>query len=124
MRIGILGDIHANKEALTTTLEAMREEDVDHWVQVGDIVGYGAEPKECLAIMRELGCTVCIGNHDAAVVGLLSTDYFNPYARQAGEWTRSQLSRDELDYLRQLPLVVVREDYTVVHGSLHMPERS
>ncbi|MHC4514019.1 MAG: metallophosphoesterase family protein [Planctomycetota bacterium] len=123
MRIGILGDIHSNKEALTATIEAMRQETVDHWVQVGDIVGYGAEPQECLAIVRELGCTVCIGNHDAAVVGLLSTDYFNPYARQAVEWTRSQLTTAELDYLRQLPLVVVREKYTVVHGSLHMPEQ-
>ncbi len=123
MRIGILGDIHSNKEALIATIEAMRDERVDHWVQVGDIVGYGAEPRDCLAIVRELGCTVCIGNHDAAVVGLLSTDYFNPYARQAVEWTRSKLSPDELDYLRQLPLVVVKEDYTVVHGSLHMPEQ-
>lgn len=123
MRIGILGDIHANKEALTASIEAMQEEGVDQWVQVGDIVGYGADPKECLAIVKELGCTVCIGNHDAAVVGLLSTDYFNPYARQAVEWTRSQLSIDELDYLRQLPLVVVAQDYTVVHGSLHMPEQ-
>ncbi|MHC5069804.1 MAG: metallophosphoesterase family protein [Planctomycetota bacterium] len=123
MRIGILGDIHSNKEALTATIEAMRQETVDHWVQVGDIVGYGAEPQECLAIVRELGCTVCIGNHDAAVVGLLSTDYFNPYARQAVEWTRSQLTTAELDYLRQLPLVVVREKYTVVPGSLHMPEQ-
>ena len=47
----------------------------------------------------------------------------NPYARQAVEWTRAQLSTDELDYLRQLPLVVVREDYTLVHGSLQMPEQ-
>ena len=123
MRIGILGDIHSNTEALTAAIEALRQQRIDHWVQVGDIVGYGAEPRECLAMVRELDCTVCIGNHDAAVVGLLSTDYFNPYARQAVEWTRAQLTTEELDYLRQLPLVVVRDHYTVVHGSLHMPEQ-
>jgi diadenosine tetraphosphatase ApaH/serine/threonine PP2A family protein phosphatase len=66
---------------------------------------------------------VCIGNHDAAVVGLLSPEYFNPYARQAVEWTRSHLDTDELDFLRQLPLVVEREHFTVVHGSLHEPEQ-
>ena len=123
MRIGILGDIHGNQEALTSTIEAMRGESVDLWVQVGDIVGYGAEPRECLAIVKELGCTVCIGNHDAAVVGQLPTDYFNPYARQAVEWTRDQLNSDELQYLRDLPLVVEHEHFTLVHGSLHLPNQ-
>ncbi len=123
MRIGILGDIHGNQEALTSTIEAMQDLAVDHWVQVGDIVGYGAEPRECIAIVRELGCTVCIGNHDAAVVGQLPTDYFNPYARQAVEWTRSKLTAEELRYLGDLPLVVENKHYTLVHGSLHMPDQ-
>ena len=123
MRIGILGDIHGNQEALTSTIEALQGESIDHWVQVGDIVGYGAEPRECLAMVQELGCTVCIGNHDAAVVGQLPTDYFNPYARQAVEWTRSQLTAEELKYLGDLPLVVENEHYTLVHGSLHMPSQ-
>ncbi len=122
MRIGILGDIHSNLEALQSTISAMQSEAVDHWVQVGDIVGYGAQPSECIRLVRELKCTVCLGNHDAAVVGLLSTDYFNPYARQAVEWTRGQIDGDDVDFLRQLPLVVEREHHTVVHGSLHVPE--
>ncbi len=123
MRIGILGDVHSNMEALTAVVEVMRQDDIDHWVQVGDIVGYGAEPSACLAVIRELGCIICRGNHDAAVVGLLAADYFNPYARQAVEWTRSQLSSSELDFLRRLPLVVEKKEYTVVHGSLHQPEQ-
>jgi len=122
MRIGILGDIHSNLEALEAVVERVRGIGVDHWVQVGDIVGYGAQPRECIRLVRELNCTICLGNHDAAVVGLLSTEYFNPYACQAVEWTRSRLHTEELDFLRQLPLVVVREHYTVVHGTLHMPD--
>ncbi|MEZ5966560.1 MAG: metallophosphoesterase family protein [Planctomycetota bacterium] len=125
MRIGILGDIHSNLEALTAAVRAMRAEGVDHWVQVGDIVGYGPDPCACLDIVRELEATVCMGNHDAAVVGLLETDYFNAYARMAIEWTRTQLRLRDLAYLRNLPVSVVRSDlgYTVVHGSLYLPEQ-
>jgi len=122
MRIGILGDIHSNFEALTAVVRAMQDDAIDHWVQVGDIVGYGPDPRACLDLVRELGCTVCMGNHDAAVVGLLDTDYFNAYARVAIEWTQSQLRTQDTDYLRGLPLVVKHHIYTLVHGTLHMPE--
>jgi predicted phosphodiesterase len=122
MRIGVLGDIHSNLEALATVVEAMQSEQVEHWVQVGDIVGYGPDPQQCLDLVRELNCTVCMGNHDAAVVGILATDYFNAYARLAIEWTRGQLRPKDLSYLRQLPLVVEHRHYTVVHGTLDQPE--
>lgn len=122
MRIGILGDIHSNLEALTTVVQAMRDDGVDHWVQVGDIVGYGPDPRPCIELVRGLNCTVCMGNHDAAVVGRLNTDYFNAYARAAIDWTRNELEPQDLDYLRGLPLVVEHHAYTVVHGTLHMPE--
>ena len=123
MRIGILGDIHSNLDALQAVVAELQKANIDQWVQVGDIVGYGAEPHECIRLVQELKCTVCIGNHDAAVVGRLPTEYFNPYARQAVEWTASQLSFDELDFLRQLPLVIEREHYTVVHGTMHLPDQ-
>jgi len=122
MRIGILGDIHSNLEALTATVAALREERIDHWVQVGDIVGYGADPRACLDLVRELNCSVCMGNHDAAVVRMLDTDYFNTYARAAIDWTREQLRPSDLDYLEALPLVVEHHTFTVVHGTLHMPQ--
>jgi len=122
MRIGILGDIHSNLEALTTVIAAMKRENVEHWVQVGDIVGYGPDPSACMDLVRELGCTVCLGNHDAAVVGLLDQDYFNTYARAAVEWTRGRLRKRDFEYLQGLPLVVEHRFYTLVHGSLHMPE--
>ncbi|MFO1076535.1 MAG: metallophosphoesterase family protein [Planctomycetota bacterium] len=123
MRIGILGDIHANVEALTAVVDALRNDGVDIFVQVGDIVGYGPEPSQCIEIVRELGCSVCLGNHDAAVLDLLDTSYFNQYARAAILWTKAQLREDDLAFLRSLPLVVRQPPFTVVHGTLHMPEQ-
>ncbi len=122
MRIGILGDVHSNLEALTSVVDALRKERIDHWLQVGDIVGYGPDPKACIDLIDELGCTVCLGNHDAAVVGLLDHDYFNVHARSAVEWTRTQLRERDFEFLRKLPLVVEHPEYTLVHGTLHMPE--
>lgn len=122
MRIAVLGDIHGNLEALTAVVDAARKDGVDEWVQVGDIVGYGPEPSACIDVVRDLGCTVCLGNHDAAVLGMLDVAYFNSYARAAIEWTRARLRPTDFDYLRSLQLVVERRDYTVVHGTLHMPD--
>ncbi len=122
MRIGILGDIHGNLEALNAVVEAAANERIDEWVQVGDIVGYGPEPSACIDIVRRLNCIVCLGNHDAAVLGMLDTAYFNSYARSAIEWTRTRLRATDYDFLRSLQLVVQKRDYTVVHGTLHMPD--
>lgn len=122
MRIAILGDVHGNLEALSAVVDAARNEGVDEWVQVGDLVGYGPEPSECIDVVRDLGCVVCMGNHDAAVLGMLDTAYFNSYARAAIEWTRLRMRARDLDYLRSLQLVVQKKEYTVVHGTLHMPD--
>ena len=71
MRIGILGDVHSNLEALEAVVAAMKQDGVDEWLQVGDVVGYGPNPQECIDLIRELPATVCLGNHDAAGVGIL-----------------------------------------------------
>jgi len=123
MRVGILGDVHGNMEALTAVVAEMRRAGIDQWVQVGDLVGYGPEPSACIDLVQDLGCVVCLGNHDAAVLGLLDTAYFNNFARAAIHWTRGQLRPRDFDYLRSLALVVERPEYTVVHGTLHMPDQ-
>ena len=123
MKIGILGDIHGNAEALQAVVSALRKDGADTWVQVGDIVGYGPEPSHCIDVVRELGCVTCLGNHDAAVLGLLDTSYFNNFARAAIHWTTPRMRPGDLDFLRDLPLVVARPEFTVVHGSLHMPDQ-
>ncbi|MAD32829.1 MAG: metallophosphatase family protein [Planctomycetes bacterium] len=123
MKIAILGDIHANLDALLTVVEVLQRENVDAWVQVGDIVGYGPEPSACIDVVRELGCVTCLGNHDAAVLGRLDTSYFNTVARAAVHWTAPQLRPADREFLNELQLVVQRDEFTAVHGTLHMPEK-
>ncbi|MBX3462638.1 MAG: metallophosphoesterase family protein [Planctomycetes bacterium] len=123
MRIGILGDIHANLEALEAVVAAMRREGVERWVQVGDIVGYGPEPSACIDVVRDLGCITCVGNHDAAVLDRLDTTYFNNFARAAIQWTQQRLQPRDREFLGNLELVVRQPPFTVVHGTLHLPEQ-
>jgi predicted phosphodiesterase len=122
MKYGILGDIHANLSALRAVLAHMDEAGVDTFVSVGDVVGYGAAPRECIAILRERGTVVVKGNHDAACVNELDERTFNPYARAAVAWTRTVLSDDDRRWLKALPLVATLEHCQVAHGTLHRPE--
>lgn len=123
MQLAILGDIHGNLVALNAVVDEIRNQGVtvDQWLQVGDVVGYGPEPSACIDRLKELGALVCLGNHDAAVIGKLDTSYFNDYARQAVEWTRRQLSPEDIAFLNDLDYVVQGEGFTMVHGSLHEP---
>lgn len=123
MRYAILGDIHSNLTALETVLAEIEACDVDAILSVGDIVGYGAAPSQAIQLVRELGVTAVKGNHDSAVAGELDTRLFNPFARLAAEWTTEVLSEEELQWLRELPLVTHLEHCTVAHGTLAHPER-
>ncbi len=122
MRYAIFGDIHANLEALNTALAEIEKLGVDEYLCMGDIVGYGANPNECVEIVRELGCLTIAGNHDHAVIGYLDTAYFNQYARQSALWTRDQLSEESQEFLKGLPFVEHLEEFSIVHGSLQAPE--
>jgi predicted phosphodiesterase len=123
LRYAILGDIHGNLEALDTALKSLRQHSVDLYLQVGDLVGYGADPGPCIEIIRDLKARVVAGNHDWAVIGKLDTSFFNVYARDAVTWTQSVLSRDHLRYLESLPLVDEIDDHvTLVHATLDQPE--
>ncbi len=122
MRYGIVADIHGNLEALEAVLAACEEQGVDAYLSTGDIVGYGANPSECIDRMRELDTLVTAGNHDWAAAGRLSLDYFNPYAREAIYWTQEQLTSSQLQYLEELNLIEMVDDVTIVHGTLYDPE--
>ena len=77
----ILGDIHANLDALEVVLADCRQQGVTDYLCTGDVVGYNARPHECLQIMRELGCPIVMGNHDCYVsTDHLDLDDFNPHA--------------------------------------------
>ena len=123
MRYAILGDIHGNLSALQTVLAAIEQDGADAIFSVGDVVGYGAAPRECIALLRELGVQVVKGNHDAACVGELDMTFFNPYARSAALWTAEQLEEEELEWLRGLPFVHTTEHCAVAHGTYASPER-
>ncbi|NOT29108.1 MAG: metallophosphoesterase family protein [Planctomycetes bacterium] len=122
MKYGILGDIHSNLTALRAVLEKMDEASIDTLISVGDVVGYGGAPSECIALLRERGAVVVKGNHDAACINELDERTFNPYARAAVAWTRTKLSAEEKRWLKGLPLVATLEHCQVAHGTLHRPE--
>lgn len=119
MRILILSDIHAN----FTALEAALEKAAGRWdiaVCLGDVVGYGPDPAEVSQKIREITQSCIRGNHDKAVAGIMSTEDFNPVAKAAVEWTRSQLSAELLDWLAKLPQGPQESSgVMIVHGAFH-----
>jgi predicted phosphodiesterase len=119
VRLLLLSDIHSNLEALEACLAAAPAHDFT--VNLGDIVGYCASPNEVLERSRDLGKTFVRGNHDKAACGLMDLKDFNPVAAAAAEWTRNQLSAENLEWLRALPQGPVHidglPDAQFVHGS-------
>lgn len=122
MRYGIISDIHGNLEAFEAVLEECRNQGVRQYFCIGDIVGYGANPAECIALNRKIKAITVAGNHDWAVCGKMKTDQFNDVAQEAVDWTQQQLSTEDLKYLNDLPLEWVNDDFQMVHGSLNHPE--
>jgi predicted phosphodiesterase len=122
-RYAILGDIHGNWDALRVVLDDAQAQGVDGYVCVGDIVGYNAEPSRCLDRMRELDAVVVRGNHDHYCAHDECLDDFQPLAANVVDWTRRQLSRDQIRYLRELELYRAVAGFGVVHSTLDMPEK-
>ncbi len=122
MRIAIISDIHSNYEALEEALKIIRTRSVDTIVCLGDIVGYGASPNECLACIRSSASYVLLGNHDEAALRLDMADYFNPLARRAAEWTSRQLTREHRTYVASLPSSLKLEGLYFVHSSPFEPQ--
>ncbi len=121
-RTAIISDIHANLHALYAVIEDVKLCQGADVVCLGDIVGYNAYPHECLEYVRSLDCPVVRGNHDAEVVeeSLLP---MNPMARQATEWTRAQLTAEDLEWLSRLQYQrIVRSSFAMVHASLEQPK--
>jgi predicted phosphodiesterase len=126
MKYAIISDIHGNLEALDVVLSKCKEVGVERYICLGDIVGYNANPKECLKKVRELNLVSCVkGNHDEYVSnGDEEMEGFNPHAKQAVLWTKAQLDEEELNWLSRLPMraTVKGTNMTVVHATLDSPE--
>ena len=122
MRYAILGDIHSNLAAFQAVLNDIEERGgADQIWCLGDIVGYGPDPSECIELLRQHDHLCVAGNHDWASVGKLEVTNFNPAAATACHWTAQQLSSDQVNYLQSLPLSICRDDFTIVHGSPREP---
>ncbi len=123
MKYGIITDIHSNLEALEVVLKRCEEEGVDQYICLGDIVGYNANPAECLEIIRNLPLAGIVkGNHDEQASEDLDLSDFNPQAAKAIEWTREQLTEEQRTYLRELPMKSRVGRVTLVHATLDTPE--
>src|SRR5262249_57475664 len=123
MLVGLLSDIHANREALEATLEHARRAGIGRFIFLGDYVGYGADPGFVVdTVMREVaaGAVALLGNHDAAIAGG-PTD-MNPVAAEAIEWTRPRLNSTQREFLARLPLTFEDDGQLYVHASAHTPE--
>jgi len=117
MRTLVLSDLHANLTALQSSLKAV-DGKWDRVVCLGDVVGYGPDPNEVSDCIRQMGAVTIRGNHDKAVAELMATDDFNPVAKAAVEWTRKQLSNENLDWLAALPQGPLEaEGLVLVHGA-------
>ncbi len=122
MRIAVISDIHSNLPALTRTFEVLDQLGTDRIFCLGDIVGYGPSPNECIALVRERCAAVVKGNHDSGAIGEVPLEHFNTYGKNAIRWTRKHLTRKNAEYLRDLPLLVVQDDITLAHASPLHPE--
>jgi predicted phosphodiesterase len=124
MRFCIIADVHGNLEALLAVSEKIKSygKNIDKIMCLGDIVGYGADPSECIRITSEISDVILAGNHDFAVCELTSIEDFNNYAKEAVLWSRQQLDKKEIDFLKGLPFTHSERDMDFAHSSLHRPE--
>jgi diadenosine tetraphosphatase ApaH/serine/threonine PP2A family protein phosphatase len=122
MRCAIISDIHGNFDALEAVLADAGDID-DLWC-LGDLVGYGPEPNECIDLLRARSARCVAGNHDWAAIGKMDTSEFNPEASEAAQWTRARLTPEHHRFLESLPVQLAagpQEEFTLVHGSPREP---
>src|SRR5260370_42450655 len=123
MRFGMIGDSHANLEGFQVVLEDIKQQKCTHFAGLCDGVGYNANPKQCLDIVRGMNIPVVKGNHDEYCSTDEPLDGFNPAAAEAVNWTRKQLTPEDRQWLRDLKYVRMVTSFTTVHATLAGPQR-
>jgi len=120
MRILVISDIHGNLPALDAVLQEAGPVDAT-WC-LGDLVGYGPNPNECIERVRSLPNLICVlGKHDAAALGQIDLQAFNHEARFSVNWTQDHLNSDSLEFLCNLPEIEEYGNVTLAHGSPRNP---
>ena len=118
----IVSDVHANLTALEAVLrDVERDGSIDAVWSLGDSVGYGPQPSECIARLKGFDAAMVAGNHERAATGAIGTEDFNPDAAAAAQWTKARLNPDDKAFLDALAEVECRDDFTLVHGTLRWP---
>jgi len=115
VKFALISDIHANMESLEAVLAHIPDD--RRVLCLGDIVGYGPNPNECVALVRARAHATVLGNHDVAAVDGFGIEYFNPAARTAIEWTRGVIDADHAAWLDGLAYELRTDDYLMVHGA-------
>lgn len=123
MKFAIIADIHGNLDAFQVVLEDAKKQQVTHYACLGDVVGYNANPKECLDIVRAMNMPCVKGNHDEYCSSEEHLEGFNPAAAEAVNWTRTQLSVEDRQWLRDLKYTRMVTNFTIVHATLDGPQR-
>ena len=123
MKYAVIADIHANLEAFEVVLQDTRDQKCTHYCCVGDVVGYNANPKECLDIVRSMNIPCVKGNHDEYCSSDEHLEDFNPAAAEAVNWTRKQLTPEDRQWLRDLRYTRMVTSFTIVHATLDGPQR-
>lgn len=122
MRFGIFTDVHSNLEALDAVLAHFKKERIQSFICLGDLVGYGPNPNECIQRVLSLKkVQVIAGNHDYAVVGLKELTWFNDLASRSLVWTKRHLTEENRNYLMRLPRLIDHSLFTLAHGSPRDP---
>ncbi len=117
MKMAIISDIHGNLEALEAAFDTIEKQSPDQIVCLGDIVGYGANPSECVEMIRNRCSIIVKGNHDEAVTNENDMDRFNPYAVHSILWTRNHLNEEQIRFLKGLPKQVTAGGLRFVHAA-------
>jgi len=115
MKYALVSDVHGNLESLQHVLAVLSEDET--LVSLGDVVGYGPNPNECVAALRDRGGHAVLGNHDLAAVENFGVEHFNRAAREAIAWTQGVLDESSRTWLNALPYELRFPDFLLVHGA-------
>src|SRR5947208_6843625 len=123
MKYAIIADIHSNLEALRVVLDDAKKQNCTHYVCLGDVVGYNANPKECLYLVRDANRPCVKGNHDEYCSSETNLEGFNPHAAEAIHWTRQQLTEEDRQWLKELKYIRLVASFQIVHATVDGPQR-
>jgi len=117
MRYGFFSDVHSNLEALRAVIEDIEKEKLEKIFFLGDAVGYGPDPNECVELIQKIATKPLMGNHDYAALDMMETSWFNQYAKEAIEWTKEKLNEKNFQILSDYAMDNRFQIFHMVHST-------